>query len=97
MVATADPSVKEVTGVQGGGIFVNGYARYLQITNNILQSNGGAYGGAIRLGTPNLPGAFNDSQNDFIRIANNRILANGGTNLAGAIGIFSGTRRLRSR
>ncbi|MBI5964231.1 MAG: hypothetical protein HY863_12200, partial [Chloroflexi bacterium] len=77
--------------VQGGGIFVNGYARYLQITNNILQSNGGAYASAIRLGTPNLPGVFNDSQNDSMRIANNRILANGGTNLAGAVGIFSGT------
>ncbi len=76
--------------VQGGGIFANAYARYLHITNNILKSNGGAYGGAIRLGTPNLPGALNDNQNDWIVIANNRIFANGGVNLAGAIGIFSG-------
>lgn len=91
VVATADPSVKEVTGVQGGGIYVNGYARYLQITNNILQSNGGSYGSAIRLGTPHLTAPYNDGQNDFVRIANNRILANGGTNLAGAIAIFSGT------
>jgi len=82
----------EPIAIQGGGVFVNGYARYLQITNNIMQSNGGAYGGAIRLGTPNLPGADNDSQNDFIRIANNRVLANGGTNLAGGIGIFSGAQ-----
>jgi uncharacterized repeat protein (TIGR01451 family) len=81
----------EPIAIQGGGIFVNGYARYLQITNNILQSNGGAYGSAIRLGTPHLAGALNDNQNDFIRIANNRILANGGTNLAGGIGIFSGS------
>ena len=43
------------------------------------------------MGTPHLPGAMNDNQNDFVRIANNRILANGGTNLAGGIGIFSGT------
>ncbi len=90
VVAAADPTVKEITGVQGGGIYVNGYARYLQITNNILQSNGGSYGGAIRLGTPHLPGAYNDNQNDFIRIANNRILANGGSNLAGAVAIYSG-------
>lgn len=81
----------EPIAIQGGGIFVNGYARYMQITNNILESNGGAYASAIRLGTPNLPGAENDNQNDFMRIANNRVLANGGTNLAGAIGIFSGT------
>ena len=90
IIPTADPAVKEISGVQGGGIFVNGYARYLRITNNLIQSNGGAYGGGIRLGTPHLPGAFNDAQNDFIRIANNRILANGGTNLAGAVAIFSG-------
>lgn len=89
-VPNTDPSVHELSGVQGGGIYVNGYARYLQITNNILQSNGGAYGGAIRLGTPHLPDEYNDSQNDFIRIAHNRILANGGTNLAGAVAIFSG-------
>jgi uncharacterized repeat protein (TIGR01451 family) len=81
----------EPIAIQGGGIFVNGYARYMQITNNVLQSNGGAYGGAIRLGTPNLPADQNDNQNDFIRIANNRVLANGGTNLAGGIGIFSGS------
>ncbi len=86
-----DPTLKEAAAVQGGGIFANAYARFLQITNNILQSNGGAYAGAIRLGTPHLPGALNDNQNDFVRIANNRILANGGTNLAGAIGLFSGS------
>jgi hypothetical protein len=89
-LAAVDPTVKDVVAVQGGGIFANGYARYLQITNNLIQSNGGAYAGAIRLGTPHLPGALNDNQNDFIRIAHNRILANGGTNLAGAVGIFSG-------
>ena len=78
--------------VQGGGIFVNAFARNLNITNNIIQNNGGAYGGAIRLGTPNLPPGDpgKDAQNDDIYIANNQILANGGTNLAGAIGIFDG-------
>jgi uncharacterized protein (DUF779 family) len=86
----ADPTQQEFAAVQGGGIFANGYARYLQITNNVMQSNGGAYAGAIRLGTPHIQGPLNDSQNDFVTIANNRILANGGTNLAGAIGIFSG-------
>ncbi|MBW7886475.1 MAG: hypothetical protein H3C34_28375, partial [Caldilineaceae bacterium] len=86
----ADPGQKEFAAVQGGGIFANAYARFMKITNNVLQSNGGAYAGAIRLGTPHLPGALNDNQNDNILIANNRILANGGTNLAGAIGIFSG-------
>lgn len=80
--------------IQGGGIFVNGYARYLQITNNKLWSNGGAYGGAIRLGTPNLPvgDPTKDSQNDRIVISRNLIFANGGTNLAGGIAIFDGAQ-----
>jgi hypothetical protein len=32
-----------------------------------------------------------DSHNDNIRIANNQIVSNGGSNLAGAIGLFAGT------
>lgn len=81
--------------VQGGGIYANAYATNLRITNNVLQSNGGAYGGAVRLGTPHLAAdaqnaPFADNNNNNVRIANNRILANGGTNLAGAIGIFTG-------
>jgi len=70
---------------QGGAIFANAYARYLQITNNTVQNNSGAYG-TIRIGTPNI----SDQQNDNVRIANNRIFANGGTNLAGAIGLYNG-------
>jgi uncharacterized repeat protein (TIGR01451 family) len=73
---------------QGGAIFVNAYASYLRITNNIVQNNGGTYG-TIRVGTPNIPAS--DNNNDHLRIANNRIIANGGTNLAGALGLFSGS------
>ena len=36
---------------QGGAIFANAYARNLQITNNVVQNNGGSYG-TIRIGTP---------------------------------------------
>jgi hypothetical protein len=85
-----EPIPQGVIETQGGGIFVNGYARFLQITNNVIKSNGGAYAGAIRLGTPDLPAPDTDNQNDNIRIAHNRIIANGGTNLAGAIGVFTG-------
>ena len=74
---------------QGGAIFANGYARNLQITNNVVQNNGGAYG-TIRIGTPDLPAPDTDNQNDSVRIANNRIIANAGTNLAGGIGLFTG-------
>lgn len=75
---------------QGGGIFANAWARNLQITNNLITSNGGAYGGGIRLGTPNLPAPGTSNQNQGVRIAHNRIIANGGTNLAGGVGIFAG-------
>jgi len=70
---------------QGGAFYVNGYARYFQISNNIIRSNGGTYG-AIRIGTPD----WGNNENDAIRIVNNQILANGGVNLAGALGIFRG-------
>jgi hypothetical protein len=74
--------------IQGGAIFANSFANYLQITNNIVEHNGGSYG-AIRIGTPNISTDMNNNHN--VRIANNRILANGGTNLAGAIGLFGGS------
>ena len=74
---------------QGGAIFANAFVRNLQITNNLIDSNGGSYG-TIRIGTPNLLGPDTDQHNENLRIANNRIFANGGTNLAGAIGLFNG-------
>ena len=81
------PSSEPVYPVQGGGIYVNGYARHLEITNNKFQGNGGAYGGAIRLGTPYI----GSNHNDDVRIAHNRILGNGGSNLAGAVALFAGS------
>ncbi len=76
---------------QGGGVFVNAYARYLQITNNVIESNSGSYAGGIRIGTPNLPEPDTSQHNDHVRIANNRVVTNGGTNLAGGIGLFAGS------
>ncbi len=74
---------------QGGAIFANGYARNLQITNNVIQNNGGAYG-TIRIGTPDLPAPDTNNHNEGVVIAYNRVIANAGTNLAGGIGIFNG-------
>ena len=75
---------------QGGGLYLNAYIRNAQVTNNIFQSNAGAYAGGIRVGTPNLPAPDTNQHNENLRIANNRLLANAGTNLAGGIGIFAG-------
>ncbi|MDO8363828.1 MAG: hypothetical protein Q7V88_13085 [Actinomycetota bacterium] len=71
---------------QGGAVFANAFARYLQITNNIVENNGGGYG-TIRIGTPDL--AAGENHNENVRIARNRIIQNGGTNLAGGIGLFA--------
>mgnify|MGYP000028255708 CR=1 FL=1 len=38
----------------GGAIAVNGYAQYLQIGNNRITGNAGAFGGGIRIGHPQL-------------------------------------------
>ena len=74
---------------QGGAIFANAYARYLQITNNVVENNGGGYG-TIRIGTPDLPAPDTNQHNENVRIAHNRIVDNAGTNLAGGIGFFAG-------
>ena len=75
---------------QGGAIFANAYARYLQITNNVVQNNGGGYG-TIRIGTPDLAAPDTNQHNENVRIADNRIISNAGTNLAGGIGLFAGS------
>ena len=75
---------------QGGAVFANGYANNLQITNNLVQNNGGAYG-TIRVGTPDIDGATGDGENNNIVIAHNRVIANAGTNQAGGIGLFRGS------
>jgi hypothetical protein len=71
---------------QGGGIFAYAWTRYLQITNNILRSNTGSYGSAVRLGTPQA----GDNHLDGAHLAFNRIIANGGANLAGGVAVFAG-------
>lgn len=75
---------------QGGAIFANGYANNLQITNNVVQNNGGAYG-TIRIGTPDLPAPNTNNHNDRVVIAYNRVIKNAGTNQAGGIGLFAGS------
>ena len=87
----------------GGGIFVNGFSHYLQITNNKLIRNQGTVGGGIRIGNPSLvsPGNqagssfYESSHNDNITISNNLIVTNGsnGQTIAsgGGIGLFTGS------
>jgi large repetitive protein len=78
-----------ITGSRGNGagaIFANAYCNYLEISNNVIQSNSGGFGGGITLGKPYV----GSNHNENIHIHHNRILNNGGLNLAGGIGIFNG-------
>ncbi len=71
---------------QGGGVYVHSDGDYLQISDDIISANSGSYGGGIRVGSPYL-----DASNNNVAISRNQIRDNGGTNLAGGIGIFRGS------
>jgi large repetitive protein len=80
-----------ITGADhGGGIFVNGYAHSLQISNNRVFSNQGVYGGGIRVGHPLLTVEATDGElnyqngfNDRIAIQHNQVIQNGSEDGAG--------------
>jgi hypothetical protein len=87
----------------GGGIFVNGYARDLVISNNRVQSNQGNFGGGIRVGHAELVSddaalglVHTDAENDRVSIHHNLVLENG--TLAGAgggIALYTGADSYR--
>src|ERR1700730_82610 len=81
--------------VQGGAVFVNGGTDHYGVTNNLVKQNSGAYG-TVRFGTefqidPSLDGT--PSHNYDASVSHNVFVANGGTNLAGAIAVFDDTNR----
>jgi hypothetical protein len=69
-----------------GGIQLQAYARNVQVTNNILDSNAGFWVGGIGVGQPDF-----DAHNTNVTIRNNRVLGSGGLTKAGGIGIFRGS------
>ena len=81
-----------VTGADtGGGIVVNGYGHYVEISNNRIANNSGTYGGGIRVGHPFLTfldaqgvPQYTDGQNDFVKIHHNTVKQNGALDGAGA-------------
>ncbi len=72
---------------QGGGVYAHANVNGLHVTDNVIVGNSGSYGGGIRLGTPYVT----NNHNWNAVIADNQIRDNGGTNLAGGIGIFAGS------
>ncbi len=77
-------------GLAGGGIYIHAFGRNLQITNNIIDTNGSGHGGGISIGEPVPEGGLLDNDNDGVGVYHNRILANGGVRYAGGLGIFNG-------
>jgi hypothetical protein len=72
---------------QGGGVYAHANVNGLRLTDNVIVGNSGAYGGAVRLGTPYVA----DNHNYGLVLSDNQIRDNGGTNLAGGIGLFVGS------
>ncbi len=84
---------------QGGGVYIHGGSTGVRITNNVIEGNSGSYAGGIRVGTPYVNTGTNTGSfpltNTGLIVAHNRIANNGGANLAGGVGIFSGTSGYR--
>lgn len=88
-----------ITGADnGGGIAVNGYARFLEISNNRIIGNQGVYGGGIRIGHPSLVNGndYTDARNNNVAIHHNHITQNGSTQAAGGgIALYTGATSYR--
>jgi hypothetical protein len=83
-----------ITGADhSGGIFVNGYARFLEVSNNRLIGNNGIYGGGIRIGNPQLLNGdvYTDNLNSDVDIHHNQIVENGSNGGMGGGGITLAT------
>jgi len=81
-----------ITGADvGGGIFVNGYADNLEISNNNIAANSGFRSGGIRVGHPFLPlvGGGPFAFNTNLKIHHNAVTANGATSFESAGGGIS--------
>jgi hypothetical protein len=94
------PATDELPGMvqtQGGAILLFQDANNFQVSNNLVQGNQGSYG-SIRVGsayalTSNPEDGPNHNYN--VSISHNRIIANGGTNLAGGIALFQDSNGYR--
>ncbi len=82
----------------GGGVVVNGYANYLEISNNRIVNNTGFYGGGVRVGHPfaiekrRNRERHTDAHNGWVKIRYNQILQNGGlTGAGGGISMYTGS------
>jgi large repetitive protein len=75
------------------GVLVNGYAHWLEVSNNKIYTNSGTYAGGIQVGHAGAAAPFNDedAQNDNVAIHNNMVTQNAGIETGGGGGIVLGT------
>ncbi|MFA5252227.1 MAG: SdrD B-like domain-containing protein, partial [Phycisphaerae bacterium] len=71
--------------ISGGGIYVNSFADYLEISNNKVKGNQGELGGGIVIGTP---GLTDKSVNVYIH--DNQVVKNSGVVGGGGIVVYAG-------
>jgi hypothetical protein len=67
-------------GDSGGGIYVNGWAHNLEISNNRIHGNAGTYDGGVRIGQPYLEGLAGKGPFNFdtnVKIHHNAVTTNG--------------------
>lgn len=69
----------------GGGLVVNGFADYLEISNLKIVNNSAFYAGGVRVGHPfvALDEQYSDAQNNYVNIHHNAVVQNGGLDGAG--------------
>ena len=78
----------------GGGVVVNGYADYLEISNLKVVNNTAFYAAGIRVGHPfvRFEGEHTDAANNYVNIHHNTVNQNGGLDGAGGgIGLHTGS------
>ena len=75
------------------GVLVNGYARYLEVSNNKIFTNSGTFAGGIQVGHAGavVPINNDDAENDNVAIHNNMVAQNASTSAGGGGGIVLGT------
>ncbi len=70
-------------GEGAGGIQLQAAASNLQVTNDVLEHNGGVFGGGIGIGQP-----YYDTNNTNVKVLYDRVMGNGGLTRSGGLGIF---------
>ncbi len=88
-------------GSTGGGVFLNGYIRGFQASNNRIEGNQGTFHGGVRLGHYSMTVAGDnlvntDAQNDNVWLHHNSITRNGAQfGAGGGIALYTGAQNYR--